>query len=105
MADKPLARRLDDIEDKMDQVLDINDKLIKHLDGFQENLSSIDTDLIKETMQKAILDAVESSNAMPNDWMVLVNYCMKKDISADTMLQFARILSGDFRKDKGYEDI
>lgn len=100
MADKPIARRLDDIEEKMNRVLETNNNIIEHFDGFQDNLSSVDTNLIQKTMKQTITNTMQSSNSMPKDWLELVSYCIEKDISADTMMQFSRILSGDHRKDE-----
>lgn len=96
MADKPLARRLDIIEDKLDNFIDNQDKLIEAMGKFESaltNFSSIDSSTFKKNTRSVIGNTAE-------DWATLADYCIENEFDASEVMKIMRIFTGDFRKDK-----
>ncbi|QJI52385.1 hypothetical protein [Psychrobacillus phage Perkons] len=101
---KPLATRLDDIELKMDQLVEIFHSSLTKLDNSHDLLSDVTDKVaninihIDNTMiNKHLTSYFENMQNVHYEWMEVVNYCRENNVSPSTMLQLAKVMNHDFK--------
>lgn len=96
MAEKPLARRLDDIEAKLDSFIENQDKLLEVMSKFESTIKSISD--FEDRVKKVDTVTMQRHNAA--DWISLADYCIRNNFDADKVMEIMRIFTYDFFKDK-----
>jgi hypothetical protein len=77
---KPLASRLDDIEAKMEELIELNKATIKATQDFRYvDLEEIKKQINKE-VSKDMTESLMKFQSIPMEWLTFVSYCIDADL-------------------------
>lgn len=90
MQQKPMNQRLEDIERKLEDLIEINKTSIESSTSF-----SSDLDKIKRTINKEVKSSILEAKVVSAEWEEVITYCSIKNISPTRAHMMLRILKGD----------
>lgn len=90
MSQKPLTQRLDEIDAKMSELIEINKITISSTKDFDADIKAI-----RKEVNIEITDVLKDFHSISFDWSNIISYCNKNKISPKRVLFVLRTLRGE----------
>lgn len=90
VSQKPLAQRLDDIEAKMDELIEINKTTIASTKDFDADINAI-----KKEVNSEITEVFKTFHSVSLDWLHVIEYCERNNLRPRKVMAVIHLLNDD----------